>query len=321
MEKLPRLILGCQPFLGESYQGEDRNRVYRRRFSDPSETYRILKAAGLEYGVQAVASSPPSSSDLALLLSKVLSRLRSEGLAFKLAPCVSIPLQLDGKPVDDFRRWATYLVLESRGWAEAFNLKNVYLSDPILSCRPRWHDLFSKALYQIQPYGRGEFDRLSVDLDVLEGRALEFDPDLCLFLELGSETDFLALTGRLDLLDECVRAVRRLGFEKVFLGSHHAGSVIPILEGSGLRFEGYVTPLNPLGALMLPSKPQVEEAVRRTVKPVVAIKPLAGGRVNPAEAFTYVFREVKASSCMIGVASLEELEADLKAFREALSSG
>jgi len=314
---IPRIILGCLPFLGESYQGAEKNRLYAERFSDVNETTRILRSAYIDYGIRVIAT--PTYSDSALVRSFFLSisKLRGEGVDWMLAPCISLPLTLGGSMVDDMRRWATYLVLESSSMAEALALKERYFEDPILLCRPRWRELFSKALVDIKPYEPKDFQELSLDLELLESRASHFEPDECLFVELGSEIDFLVLTRRLDLVGECIDALRSLGFTRILLGSHHAGSVIPILEESDLFFEGYVTPLNPIGALMLPSKGSVESAVRGTSRWVVAIKPLAGGRVAPIDAFRYIFRSLGVKSVMVGVASLEELAEDMDALMKA----
>jgi hypothetical protein len=314
---VPRIILGCLPFLGESYQGAEKNRLYAERFSDVNETIRILRSAYIDYGIKVIATPTYSDNILVRLFFLSISKLRGEGIDWMLAPCISLPLTLRGSIVDDMRRWTTYLVLESNSMAEALALKERYLEDPILLCRPGWREVFSKALVDIKPYEPRDFQELSLDLELLESRASYFKPDECLFVELGSEIDFLVLTRRLDLVGECIDTLRSLGFTRILLGSHHAGSVIPILEESDLVFEGYVTPLNPIGALMLPSKDSVESAVRGTSRWVIAIKPLAGGRVAPIDAFRYIFRSLGVKSVMVGVASLKELAEDMNALMKA----
>ena len=69
---------------------------------------------------------------------------------------------------------------------------------------------------------------------------------------------------------------------------------------------------------MLPTHSQALEAIASTSKPVIAIKPLAGGRIPPSQAFEYVFQVAYADAVMIGVASEEEFDEDLTA---AQSSG
>ncbi|MEM2740012.1 MAG: hypothetical protein QXQ29_04350 [Candidatus Bathyarchaeia archaeon] len=315
--EIPRVILGCLPFIGESYQGVEKNRLYTERFSSMNETIRILKSAYTDYGIRVIATPTYSEDRLVKLFFLSISKLRGEGVDWMLAPCISVPLTVRGAMVDDMKRWVTYLVLESKSAVEAYILKERYLEDPILSCRSGWRNLFSKALTEIKPYEYRDFQELSVDLNLLESRASYFDLDRCLFVELGSEADLLALTRRLDLIGECIDTLRSLGFARIFIGSHHAGSVIPILDGSDLRFEGYITPLNPIGALMLPSKDSVEYAITRVRRQVIAIKPLAGGRVAPIDAFRYIFGSLSVGSVMIGVASVEELAEDIDALTKA----
>ena len=168
----------------------------------------------------------------------------------------------------------------------------------------------------LSPYSTGEIERLSIDYETVRSRLdklREFD---VLFVEPGSETDFLALSGRLDLLNGLVEWIRGTYGYEVILGTHHAGSTIPILEESEIRFHGYVTPINQLGVMMFPTQRLALEAVKNAKKHVIAIKPLAGGRIQPNEAFHYVYEIAGADSCMIGVGSEEELDTDLKASRE-----
>ncbi|MCS7113466.1 MAG: hypothetical protein RMJ00_05530 [Nitrososphaerota archaeon] len=314
---IPRVILGCLPFLGESYQGAEKNRLYVERFSDSNETMKILRSAYIDYGIRVIAAPTYSEDRLVKLFFLSISKLRDEGVNWILAPCISIPLTVRGERMDDVKRWVTYIVLESKSMMDAYILRERYLRDPILSCRSGWREIFSKALTDIKPYEYRDFQELSVDSRLLEERASYFDPDVCLFVELGSEIDLLTLTHRLDLIGECMDILRSVGFDKIFVGSHHAGSVIPILEESDLSFEGYVTPLNPIGALMLPSKESVEYAVANARRQIIAIKPLAGGRVGPIDAFRYIFKSIGVKSVMIGVASMEELAEDMDALIKA----
>jgi hypothetical protein len=107
----------------------------------------------------------------------------------------------------------------------------------------------------------------------------------------------------------------------VILGTHHAGTTIPLLEESEIGFQGYVPPINRLGVMMFPTQRLALDAVKNASKPVIAIKPLAGGSVPPNQAFQYVYETAQADSCMVGVGSEEELDTDLKAARAGEHSG
>jgi len=89
------------------------------------------------------------------------------------------------------------------------------------------------------------------------------------------------------------------------------------------RFDGYVTPVNKLGIMMFPTQKAVENAVRKARKQgklIVGIKPLAGGRIKPQEALSYVYKEIKADACMIGVSSVDEAKEDFETPQSSCSS-
>jgi predicted aldo/keto reductase-like oxidoreductase len=73
--------------------------------------------------------------------------------------------------------------------------------------------------------------------------------------------------------------------------------------------------------MMFPTQRLALEAVKKASKPVIAIKPLAGGRIPPNQAFEYVYENAAVDSCMVGAASEEELDTDLKAARKWGHSG
>jgi hypothetical protein len=130
------------------------------------------------------------------------------------------------------------------------------------------------------------------------------------YTEFGSETDFLAMIGRFDILGELVDKAKSYGSRNVLFGVHHAGVTIPLLDDQLDGFHGYVTPLNTVGIMMFPTKLSAERAVRSSEKAVYAIKPLAGGRVKPKKAFAYVF-DFDVEGCMIGIGSVAELKEDI----------
>jgi hypothetical protein len=312
--QMPQLILGHLPFLGESYQGQLRNREYMGRFSKIENTIRILTKAVEEYGITVLSAAPASESQLAeqlLEAVRVASQMTERKLS--LIPCLRIPLTIDGVAVDDYRRWLTYYEVERK--VDGRILER-YLDDPILQCRESWREKLLHASVNSTPYSTAEIERLSVDYETVRSRLDSLQGFDVLFVEPGSETDFLVASGRLDLLEGLVEWIQGTYGHEVILGTHHAGSTIPILEESGIRFQGYVTPINRLGVMMFPTQRLALEAVKKAKKPVIAIKPLAGGRIPPKQAFHYVYKVTGVDSCMVGVGSDEELDTDLKAARE-----
>ncbi|MFQ5711491.1 MAG: hypothetical protein ACE5GD_06885 [Candidatus Geothermarchaeales archaeon] len=314
---IPRLILGHLPFLGESYQGPGKNREYLKRFSNKESIVEVLCKAVEEYGVTVAAAAPSTEGrPAALYLEAVREAMGRTGVEIALIPCLRIPLTIDGKPIDDYRRWLTYYGIERR--LAGGEILRRYLEDPILLCREGWGEKFPHALAHLDPYGGEDLRRLEVDYERLRQAVLSLEGLNTILVELGSETDLLAMAGRLDLLSELVDWLRGTVNRPVLLGSHHAGSTIPILEESTVGFEGYVTPVNSLGVMMFPTQEMAVEAIKGAGKPVIAIKPLAGGRIPPSEALEYVYRDVGVDACMIGVASQTELDEDLEAALEKM---
>lgn len=313
---VPRLILGHMPFVGESYQGAEKNREYRIRFLRVENTVELLRKAVEEYGVTVTAAMSSVDRLSTLLLEAVRTAIRQTGVEIALIPCFKIPLIIDGRAIDDYRRWVTYYHIERRVVGE--QILERYVNDPVLLCREGWRERFPKAISQLRPYGDEEIKNLQVNYEELEEAMARLDGFNVILAEPGSESDFLAMIGRTDLLKDLVERLRDRFDCPVVAGVHHAGSTMPILETSDADLAGYVTPVNRLGVLMLPTFKLALEAVKNSKRPIIAIKPLAGGRIAPEEALRYVYREGRVQACMVGVASRGEMDQDFCAGKKFL---
>ena len=67
---------------------------------------------------------------------------------------------------------------------------------------------------------------------------------------------------------------------------------------------------------MYPTPELVLDAVRQTRVPVLAIKPMAGGRYLGHQAFEYVFDEVGVAGCMFGLGTVQQVRETAGAARE-----
>ncbi len=314
--KSRRIVLGNLPFLGVSYQGREKDEEYRERFSDKSEMKKVMRVA-LNYGVRFFSASSHRFNDLSPLYLEAVREIEDEEeVEITLIACISIPLRISGARVNDYRRWKTQLLYET----EKFGGNILYraLDDPVLNCRPGWRGNLRSA----KPYPMIQLQReLKIDWEAWENSIDMFSSWRIGWIEPGSETDFLALA-RSDLLGEIIDRTRDAGY-RCLLGSHHLGATAPLLEERRMRgFDGYVTPINKLGVMMFPTRREAEKAVkeaRSRGRLIVAIKPFAGGRINPKEALRYVFRRAEADACMMGVASTREAEEDFKAARQVLA--
>jgi hypothetical protein len=136
-------------------------------------------------------------------------------------------------------------------------------------------------------------------------------------MDPGAEIDLLAMTGRFDLIREYL-AYLRGQYETVITSVHHAGVTIPLLEEHGIEVDAYLTPVNRLGTAMYPTPEMALHAIRQTSVPVLAIKPMAGGRFLGHQAFEYVYDEVGVDGCMFGMGTVEQVRETASAAREVL---
>lgn len=310
MNTIEKLILGHMPFIGVSYQSKNKDNEYRNKFSEINEISKVINAA-LEMNVKRFAAVSPHSSLLSQYHFKVLKNVVDQGNVIELIPCISIPVKTQNKRIDAFRRWATYLNHEVEHYP---NVRHNIINDPIMNFREGWKSMLPNS----KPYNSADFERLNIDWDQVDNE-LEYFIDLPVsHIEPGSETDFLALANRWDLFGELIDRIREKGFSNILFGVHHAGITIPKMDTKIGGYDGYVTPLNPIGVMMFPTKVSAENAVRGTEKPVYSIKSMAGGRVNPIDAFNYV-STFDVEGCFIGCASVSELKEDLKTATKALS--
>lgn len=305
-----KIILGHMPLIGVSYQTTKIDKKYRKKFSDEREIKNIIQTA-LNHGIKKFAASSPTMNLLAEKHLNVLKELYSNGHHFKVLPCFSIPLKIENREINAFKRWATYIEVEKKDNPQV--LKK-FMDDPVLNFRPGWKEKLPSA----KPYTKKDFQNLKIDTLELD-REIEAFKDLPVsYIEAGSETDFIALTERGDLISELIDHLYASGYNKVLLGVHHAGETIPRLEKIQ-EIDGYVTPINELGVMMLPDQKTAENTIRKTRKKIFAIKPLAGGRIEPHRAFKYVF-SYDIEACMFGAATKEEVKMDLLEILRILDS-
>ena len=305
-----KIVFGNLPLIGITYQGSEKDEECRIRFSNKNEIKKVIEVA-LGYGIKYFAAAPHDFNELASTYLEALDEAAKEKeIEIQLIPCFGIPLEFRGEKIDDYKRWAAYLDYETKNFG---NVIERYLEDPILNCRIGWKEGLKRAT----PYNLKELaGELKVNWKKWEERLLKFSCYNLAWIELGSESDFLAIS-RIDLLEELIDRIHERG-NKTLLGIHHAGTSIPLIEEKRIKIEGYVTPINKLGVMMFPTQREAEIIIRKARKAgklIIGIKPLAGGRIQPKEALNYVYRKIKSDSCMIGVCSEKEAEEDFQIAR------
>ncbi len=105
-------------------------------------------------------------------------------------------------------------------------------------------------------------------------------------------------------LNEWIDMIRDAGARPA-APTHSPGTTIPLLDDLG--FEAYLAPVNPAGYGMEPDVESTLKALERTKKVVIAIKPLAAGKLSPEKSvFKYIYRY--ADSIAVGITTEEEMD-------------
>ena len=71
---------------------------------------------------------------------------------------------------------------------------------------------------------------------------------------------------------------------------------------------------------MFPTRDMAIDAIKNATKPVIAIKPMAGGRYLGHKAFEYVFDEVGVQASMFGMGTVDQVRETTQAAREVLGA-
>lgn len=105
------------------------------------------------------------------------------------------------------------------------------------------------------------------------------------------------------MLSEWIDMIKDTGARPA-ASTHSPGTTIPLLDKLG--FEAYLAPVNPIGYGMEPDFESSLRAVEHTKKAVIAIKPLAAGKLSPERSvFDFIYRY--ADSIAVGITSEDEM--------------
>jgi hypothetical protein len=308
--------MGNHPYDGMSYISRERDAWNLRTFDRAAKVSEVLRYAVEQAGltVTFVAHERPARNRLHL--QAIWETAQETGVEIGLIAHIHIPVMFDGQPAMGTKRArATLYAHNERLAGEAYH-KHLG-QDPIINRVIKKRPQVWVTPETTPPLTADEAARFRIDYTRLE-RYLGFYAGCNVVIaNPGAEVDLLAMTGRLDLVRECIDLLRRR-FTTVTISIHHAGVTIPLLEAAGIAVDGYVTPVNRLGALMSPTPEMALAAIREASKPVIAIKPLAGGRTLGRRAFEYVFDEVGVAAAVFGMGTLEQVSETAKAAREVL---
>lgn len=104
---------------------------------------------------------------------------------------------------------------------------------------------------------------------------------------------------------ERLRIIREYGATPG-LATHVPGVTMSWVEEADVPVEVILAPLNSLGYAMEPDFKRSLDAIKRCSRKVVAIKPLAAGKLSPEVALRFVYKYV--NSIAVGITSEEEMK-------------
>ena len=299
------MILGHLPFIGVSYRSSTDGEDLVRLFRNGPIIQEIIEHA-LDLGITKFTSEPPFSP-MSKAYFNILTKICQSNNEAETFPCIGVPLELKGKPLDPLRRWATIVHFYQKVFDK--NLLSHFLKDPVLKCRPGWDTDFSQVVNSSGWLKNGEVLDLQLNLSSLDSQIESLDGPNVKTLEFGSEIDLLAIINRWDLIWTLLDAATDRGY-MFGLGSHHGGSVLPLLAKNLPELSFVFTPINKMGIMMFPSMHEVLEAVQAASKqfPVIAMKTLGGGIGDVRSCYEYINSVSGISDVIIGVRTVQELQ-------------
>ena len=316
--EVPRLIMGIHPYDGCSYQNKERDAANFRVFNRVQSVAEVLRYAVEEGGITAVQVDHMLPKLDRLHLQAIWETEQQTATQLGIVAYILIPVTLDGEIVSySDRAHSTFYGRNAALAGQAF--RDHFHRDAII--RYNLGDTFDGIVTPetVPPYTEEDAARFEIDYSVLEQYLGFFAGCDILLADPGAEIDLLAMTGRFDLIHEYLGFLRKR-FDSVITSIHHAGVTLPLLEAEDIPVDGYLTTVNAPGTFMFPTRDVAINAIRQATKPVIAIKPMAGGRYLGHQAFEYVFNEIGVSASMFGMGTLDQVRETTQAAREVLGA-
>jgi hypothetical protein len=293
--EVSRAILGCDSFVSWLHEGGDSHFRSSDGNLDVSRVLKVMKACTI-CGVTGVDLSPPLIEPFKRLQAETAREIVGLG-ALQEWTCKN--LTIEGVPLGNYSEEikATVRSRLPRGYLNRLEQSGTL-------------DRLAKSFFLLKrsarPLTAAQIDSIRIEPDFFERRLRLYKKLKVDLIQFGGGTaDWLVAIGRVDLLERLSTMIRRGGFKPLLI-SHWTSMVLPAV---GKRFDvaGYIVPLSRSWGLL--TLAEAVKAIKKTEKPVIAMKVLARGALaNDLEgAFTFVFKKAGVAAVMVGVSS--ELEA------------
>lgn len=156
--------------------------------------------------------------------------------------------------------------------------------------------------------------------DLIPGieESAEMGGRICMPHQSWTDGNMIVNQGRILGLEKVTERIRELGMIPGL--STHRPETVVVCEKAGYDVATYIQIYNAIGFLCQVETDWIARIIRGTQKPVMCIKPLAGGRILPPTGLSFVYHSIKPTDLVcIGTLSTHEAEDDIRIAREILS--
>jgi hypothetical protein len=304
-----RAILGCDGFVSWLYHGGSSPFKGLDGKIDSSKALEVMRVSA-ECGVGCIDLSPPLVEAFSMLQEEIDGQMEALG-ALQEWTCRNFVI--DDVPLADYSK-------EMKANMRS-KLSKKYLER--LEHSQATGSGFAKTFFEPESSARlltrSEIDKIRMKPDFFKERLELYRKLNVRIVQFGGETaDWLTALGRVDLLRDLSRRIRRNGFVPLLI-CHWTSLVLPVAEKE-LDVAGYIVPLNKSWSLLTLS--EALEAIKNVEKPVIAFKTLAQGALahNLEDAFTYLVKKLKVAGLLVGVSSTSEAKQTFSTLARILNS-
>ncbi len=169
-------------------------------------------------------------------------------------------------------------------------------------------------IIQVLTPGGADVEELKAGID----QCAELGAEFCFPHTSWTDSRLHPATNEITEYEEVAAYIRSKGMAPGL--STHRPEAIVVGDRAGYDIAAYIQPFNPIGFLCSVETDWVANIIRNTPKPVIVIKPLAAGRLNPPTGLGFAFANIKPTDVVcIGLLCEEEAEEDLEVTHQILA--
>jgi hypothetical protein len=156
--------------------------------------------------------------------------------------------------------------------------------------------------------------------DLMPGieQSAEMGARICMPHQHWTDGNLVVNEQRLIGLEKVTERIRQLGMIPGL--STHRPETVVVCDKAGYDVATYIQLYNAIGFLCQVETDWIAKVISETPKPIMCIKPLAAGRLNPPTGFSFVYHSIKPIDMVtIGCLSPYEAEEDIQVARDILT--